>query len=84
MWSIHPAQIPVIVSAIAPRDEEITTATEILLAAQHAQWGPTRHGDTLHDRASYRYYWSVLRRARSTGRAMPPEAAALFGEAANA
>ncbi|MEX3825092.1 CoA ester lyase, partial [Paraburkholderia sp. BR14262] len=42
------------------------------------QWGPTRHGDTLHDRASYRYYWSVLRRARATGRAVPAEAAPLF------
>ncbi|WP_118181578.1 HpcH/HpaI aldolase/citrate lyase family protein [Paraburkholderia phosphatilytica] len=79
MWSIHPAQIPAIVAAFAPRDEEIATAAEILLAAQHAQWGPTRHGDTLHDRASYRYYWSVLRRARATGRTVPAEAAPLFG-----
>jgi len=78
MWSIHPAQIPAIVAAFAPRDEEIALAAEILLAAQHAQWGPTRHGDTLHDRASYRYYWSVLRRARATGRAVPAEAAPLF------
>ncbi|WP_321844364.1 HpcH/HpaI aldolase/citrate lyase family protein [Paraburkholderia bannensis] len=84
MWSIHPAQIPAIVAAFAPRDEEIVTAAEILLTAQHAQWGPTRHGDTLHDRASYRYYWSVLRRARSTGRAVPTEAAPLFGEDATA
>jgi citrate lyase subunit beta/citryl-CoA lyase len=79
MWSIHPAQIPPIVAAFAPRDEEIETAAEILLAAQAAQWGPTRYGDTLHDRASYRYYWSVLRRAGSTGRALPPESAPLFG-----
>jgi citrate lyase subunit beta/citryl-CoA lyase len=34
----------------------------------------------LHDRASYRYYWSVLRRARSTGRAIPQDAAPLFGD----
>jgi citrate lyase subunit beta/citryl-CoA lyase len=79
MWSIHPAQIPAIVAAFAPRDDEIVTALEILLAAQSAQWGPTRHRDTLHDRASYRYYWSVLRRARSTGRALPAEAAPLSG-----
>jgi citrate lyase subunit beta/citryl-CoA lyase len=78
MWSIHPAQIPAIVEAFAPRDDEVTKAAEILLAAQAAQWGPTRHGDTLHDRASYRYYWSVLRRARATGRQLPPEAAPLF------
>jgi len=79
MWSIHPAQVPAIVSAFAPRDEEIATAAEILLAAQSAHWGPTRHHDTLHDRASYRYYWSVLRRARSTGSTVPVEAAPLFG-----
>jgi citrate lyase subunit beta/citryl-CoA lyase len=78
MWSIHPSQVPVIVAAFSPRDEEIATAAEILLAAQAAQWGPTRHHDTLHDRASYRYYWSVLRRARSTGRTVPAEAAPLF------
>jgi len=78
MWSIHPAQVPVIVGAFAPRDEAIAAAAEILLAAQAAQWGPTRHGDTLHDRASYRFYWSVLRRARATGRPLPPETAPLF------
>jgi citrate lyase subunit beta/citryl-CoA lyase len=32
----------------------------------------------LHDRASYRYYWSVLRRAQATGRAVPQDAAPLF------
>jgi citrate lyase subunit beta/citryl-CoA lyase len=79
MWSIHPAQVPVIVAAFAPRDDAIETAADILLAAQAAQWGPIRHGDTLHDRASYRYYWSVLRRARATGKMLPPETAPLFG-----
>ncbi|TAM01008.1 MAG: CoA ester lyase [Paraburkholderia sp.] len=78
MWSIHPAQVATIVTAFAPRDEEVTRAAEILLAAQAAQWGPTRHGDTLHDRASYRYYWSVLRRARATGRSVPAGCAPLF------
>jgi citrate lyase subunit beta/citryl-CoA lyase len=79
MWSIHPAQVPVIVAAFAPREAAIATAAEILLAAQRAQWGPIRHGNTLHDRASYRYYWSVLRRARTTGKTLPPETAPLFG-----
>ncbi len=81
MWSIHPAQIPPIVDAFAPRTDEVALAAEILLAAQAADWGPTRHGDTLHDRASYRYYWSVLRRAKATGQAVPREAAPLFGPA---
>ncbi|RKP47641.1 HpcH/HpaI aldolase/citrate lyase family protein [Trinickia fusca] len=83
MWSIHPAQIPVIVAAFAPRDEAIALASEILLAAQAANWGPTRHGDTLHDRASYRYYWSVLRRACAMRRPLPPETAPLFATQAS-
>lgn len=82
MWSIHPAQIQPIVDAFAPRADEVALATEILLAAQAANWGPMRHGDTLHDRASYRYYWSVLRRAQATGQPVPAEAAPLFGNAA--
>jgi citrate lyase subunit beta / citryl-CoA lyase len=78
MWSIHPAQIREIVAAFAPRAEEIALAADILLAAQAAAWGPTRHGDTLHDRASYRYYWSVLRRAHATGQMLPGDVAAWF------
>jgi citrate lyase subunit beta/citryl-CoA lyase len=83
MWSIHPAQIEPIVAAFVPRDDEINVATEILLAAQAASWGPIRHarGDehSLHDRASYRYYWSVLRRAHAAGRPVPVAAAAWLG-----
>jgi len=78
MWSIHPEQIRPIVDAFSPRADEIALAAGILLAAQRAQWGPTRHEDTLHDRASYRYYWSVLRRAQATGHALPDECAPLF------
>ncbi|WP_153102281.1 HpcH/HpaI aldolase/citrate lyase family protein [Paraburkholderia hayleyella] len=78
MWSIHPAQVPIIVAAFAPRDTEITLAADILLAAQAAQWGPIRHGDILHDRASYRYYWSVLRRAQAAGRPLPDATTPFF------
>ncbi|ACR31235.1 HpcH/HpaI aldolase/citrate lyase family protein [Burkholderia glumae] len=85
MWSIHPAQIREIVAAFAPREAEVALAAEILLAAQAADWGPTRHRDTLHDRASYRYYWSVLRRAHAAGAALPAEVARwLPAEAAGA
>ena len=47
---------------------EVDEAVEILLAAQAAAWAPIRHhhGDTLHDRASYRYFWQVLERAGRT------------------
>jgi citrate lyase subunit beta/citryl-CoA lyase len=78
MWSIHPDQIQPIVDAFLPRGDEIATAAEILLAAQNALWGPTRHRDTLHDRASYRYYWSVLRRAKASAQALPEGAETLF------
>lgn len=66
MWSIHPDQIRPIVAAFAPAADEVEQATEILLAAQAAEWAPIRHRDTLHDRASYRYYWHLLQRASST------------------
>lgn len=82
MWSIHPNQIRTIVEAFAPDPRDIDDAAEILLAAQAAQWGPIRHrtrgADTLHDRASYRYYWHVLERAHRTGRPLPPSARQAF------
>jgi len=86
MWSIHPDQIGPIVEAFAPSIAEVDEAIEILLAAQAARWAPIRHShhgrDRLHDRASYRYHWHVLERARRTGQPLPHEAsAALFGGA---
>lgn len=66
MWSIHPDQVRTIVEAFAPTAAETDQAAEILLAAQAAQWAPIRHRDTLHDRASYRYFWNVLERAHRT------------------
>jgi citrate lyase subunit beta/citryl-CoA lyase len=83
MWSIHPSQIPVIVEAFRPTEAEVDEASEILLAAQAADWAPIRHRDTLHDRASYRYFWQVLQRAQATGRSLAPATrAAFFAEAA--
>jgi citrate lyase subunit beta/citryl-CoA lyase len=67
MWSIHPAQIAPIVQAFAPTDAELDEAIAIIQAAQAAQWAPTRQHDTLHDRASYRYYWQVIERAARAG-----------------
>jgi citrate lyase subunit beta/citryl-CoA lyase len=66
MWSIHPSQVRPIVEAFAPTVAEIDQAVEILTAAQAADWAPIRHRDTLHDRASYRYFWHVLDRAHRT------------------
>ncbi len=66
MWSIHPAQVRPIVEALAPTVAEVDLSIEILMAAQAADWAPIRHRDTLHDRASYRYFWHVLERAHRT------------------
>jgi len=66
MWSIHPAQIRPIVDAFAPTTAEVDLAIEIIGAAQAAGWAPIRHRDTLHDRASYRYFWQVIERAQRT------------------
>jgi citrate lyase subunit beta/citryl-CoA lyase len=78
MWSIHPDQIRPIVEAFAPTVAETDQATEILLAAQANHWAPISHRDTLHDRASYRYFWHVLERAVRTGQALPIEVRRTF------
>ncbi len=82
MWSIHPKQIRPIVAAFAPSEHEVALAAEIVSAGQDAGWAPIRHRadgrDSLHDRASYRYFWHVLERARLTGRAVPDEARRRF------
>jgi citrate lyase subunit beta/citryl-CoA lyase len=71
MWSVHPEQIRPIVEAMAPDASQAERAGAILLAASEAQWGPIRHEGELHDRASYRYFWSVLRAAQAAGTALP-------------
>jgi citrate lyase subunit beta/citryl-CoA lyase len=78
MWSIHPDQIRPILDAFAPAAGDIAEAADILLAAQAAAWAPTSHAGRLHDRASYRYFWTVLERARQTGRELPLAACQAF------
>ena len=73
MWSIHPNQIVPIVEAFAPSAAEVDEAAQIIAAGQDAEWAPISHRQTLHDRASYRYYWQVLERAHRTGQPMHPE-----------
>ncbi|MDR3300836.1 MAG: CoA ester lyase [Candidatus Accumulibacter sp.] len=74
MWSIHPKQIVPIVEAMRPDFSEVETAVAIVTAAQDKDWAPIAHAGRLHDRASYRYYWELLARARATGMTLPPEA----------
>jgi citrate lyase subunit beta / citryl-CoA lyase len=82
MWSIHPDQIRVIVDSFSPTVAQIDEAIEILRKAQAADWAPIRHDDTLHDRASYRYFWQLLQRAQRTayagGAALPAEVRAAW------
>lgn len=62
-WSIHPMQIPLIVNAFSPSDEQITEAIGILTSALNANWGPIQYEGKLHDRASFRYFWMILQKA---------------------
>ncbi|CDG84118.1 HpcH/HpaI aldolase/citrate lyase family protein [Janthinobacterium agaricidamnosum] len=78
MWSIHPDQIKPVIKAFTPRLSEVNEATNILSEAAKAAWGPIAQNGRLHDRASYRYYWTVLQRAKLAGLALPEAAAALL------
>lgn len=66
MWSIYPTQIQAIVNAMKPNFDEVNDAANILLAAQNADWGPIQYAGELHDRATYRYFWEVLQKAKLT------------------
>jgi citrate lyase subunit beta / citryl-CoA lyase len=80
MWSIHPAQIQPIVDAMKPDLGEVADASQILLAAQRADWGPIQYQGELHDRATYRYFWHLLQKAKVTGVAIPKDANEAFFE----
>ena len=78
MWSIYPAQIQPIVDAMKPDHSEVEDAANILLAAQQLAWGPIQYKGELYDRASYRYYWELLQKAKVTGVPLPHAAKAAF------
>jgi len=78
MWSIHPSQVQPIVDAMKPELGEVQDAAAILLAAQKASWGPIQYHGELHDRATYRYFWQLLQKAKITGVTLPDDAAAAF------
>lgn len=78
MWSIYPTQIQAIVDAMKPNFDEVTDAANILLAAQAADWGPIQYAGELHDRATYRYFWEVLQKAKVTGVAISEQADSSF------
>ncbi len=78
MWSIYPAQIKPIVGAMQPDFNEVADAGEILLAAQKADWGPIQYKGELHDRATYRYFWGIIEKAKATGMALSADVDAAF------
>lgn len=78
MWSIYPTQIQAIVDAMKPNFDEVSDAANILIAAQDASWGPIQYAGELHDRATYRYFWEILQKAKLTGVAISAEAEMRF------
>ena len=82
MWSIHPSQIDPIVRAMQPAATEVAEAAAVLEAAQAAAWAPIAVGGKLHDRGSYRYFWSVLQRAHAASCTLPESALPYFAAAA--
>ncbi|BBB67056.1 aldolase [Undibacterium sp. YM2] len=71
MWSIHPDQIRPIIEAFTPDENDIHDAIGILGQAKKQDWGPIQWQGQLHDRASYRYYWTILKRAQSGSFVLP-------------
>lgn len=78
MWSIYPTQIEAIVDAMKPNFDEVQDGANILLAAQKADWGPIQYDGELHDRATYRYFWEILQKAKLTKVTIPVEATRAF------
>jgi citrate lyase subunit beta/citryl-CoA lyase len=68
MWSIHPDQIRPILRAFAPDEAEVDRASRIVCAGFAADWAPISVDGSLHDRASYRYFWQTLVRAHQTAK----------------
>lgn len=81
MWSIYPTQISSIVDAMSPDYSQVQKGAQILLEAQKSDWGPIQFAGDLHDRATYRYYWELVQRAKIAGLKLPEEAdKAFFGK----
>ncbi|WP_409488824.1 HpcH/HpaI aldolase/citrate lyase family protein [Pseudomonas promysalinigenes] len=83
MWSIHPDQIEPILKASRPEQELIERAAQILILAHAKEWAPIRHDDQLHDRASYRYFWGVLKAAHASAVELPEFTRPLFASMRN-
>jgi len=78
MWSIYPTQIEAIVNAMKPNFDEVLDAAAILIEAQKVNWGPIQYKGELHDRATYRYFWTILQKAKVSNVAIPEDALKAF------
>jgi citrate lyase subunit beta/citryl-CoA lyase len=78
MWSIYPTQIDAIVAAMMPDYSRVEKGSQILLAAQEADWGPIQFEGELHDRATYRYFWELVQRTHISGQKLPDAAEKAF------
>ncbi len=78
MWSIYPTQIDSIVNAMTPDFSLIKKGCDILVEAHRSDWGPIQFAGDLHDRATYRYYWELVQRAKISGQKLTDEAEKLF------
>lgn len=78
MWSIYPTQIDSIVAAMQPDYSLVQKGAAILVEAHKNDWGPIQFAGDLHDRATYRYYWELVLRARISGQKLPDEAEKAF------
>jgi citrate lyase subunit beta/citryl-CoA lyase len=81
MWSIHPSQIRPILQAFSPSSQEVDLAARIIGQAIEQEWAPISVQGSLHDRASYRYFWQVLERAHQTGGVLPESMQVYFSTA---
>jgi citrate lyase subunit beta/citryl-CoA lyase len=78
MWSVHPDQIVPVLSGMQPKHDEVERAARVLVAAAAAEWGPIEDNGQLHDRSSYRLFWTLLRRAAANGVLIPEPARSRF------
>ena len=64
--------------AFRPAAADVERASAVLLAARDRDWGPIELEGRLYDRASYRYEWELLQRARSSAVSLSDEVEAAF------
>jgi hypothetical protein len=72
-WTIRLLNENTMSTYVSPFD--IPPGYDSLEAAHKADWAPIRVGNTLHDRASFRFYWNILKRAKLAGVELPEEVA---------